>query len=99
YTSARKATRIVTGNGTLPHIPTSMIVLPTTETRRCFPASTLATTLVDGPTTARAISIAPAQTHQLCTWERARIRALSFEAKELFEDIVTSFLEVINSDT
>src|SRR5439155_9736551 len=90
--SAWKATRVVTGTGAAPPVPPSMIVLPAPETRRCFPASPLATMLVDGTTTSRAMSTVPAQSHQLCTWERARIRALSFEAKELFEDIVTSYI-------
>src|SRR5947199_9195733 len=70
--SAWKATRVVTGTGAAPPVPPSIIVLPAPETRRCFPASPLAITLVDAPTTARAMHTAPTQSHQLRTRGRAR---------------------------
>src|SRR5205807_8727244 len=65
WASAWKATVVVTGNGEVPPVPPSIIVLPAPETRPCLAASPTASGLVVDPSTTRATSTTPAQSHRV----------------------------------
>src|SRR5260370_9905412 len=64
WASAWKANVVVTGNGEVPPVPPSIIVLPAPETRPCLAAPPTPSGLAVDPITTRATSATPAQTHR-----------------------------------